>query len=206
MAVSKGLILDRQHLGKTTYPGDMGAAFDSKKDGKIGMEDTEVARTSALSHYINVEAALRGVLCVSLCHEDYGKRHETANAIAKAIPDVTFAYLALHMNSTGASLKNFYSLIGRDSRSNNGLRYATMLKAELQKFAVFKDVRLEAVSSNSPEEWQRNVYATIDGVYSGPATLFGNCLELAFMQDPVLNTDASLQLMAKAIVNAILAF
>lgn len=165
-------IFDWQHHGKPNRS-DRGAAFDVDGDGQIEHE-TELTRKYIEAARGYLES--RGHTVHVLDSGWYGTRHHQANMIALANVGPV-AYCAAHMNAGGGS----YAAVFHDTRSAGGHRLARAVGSLMG--ARFAEISRVVVQGTSAETWSRP-FATLKGIWSGPANISGICFEPAFMDNP----------------------
>lgn len=215
-----GIILDIQHTGRKSKPGDLGAAYDLDSDGhpgEPGEREVDLVRgyVSAAFDYART--------CKIPVHEfregEYGERHEWAIDIARKNPGVRWAYLACHTNAGGGR----YALTRHDYRSAGGERLAadivTALKT-LPEIALHRVAPLYptamAVKANhrdatTPSEaaWWTRGWSCIDGIYAGPSNLCGVLVEPFFGDSAAhkpLTTPEGLARVGRALVDGVIAW
>lgn len=111
----------------------------------------------------------------------YSARQVEACRRARALPRLRHTYVACHFNSSTSSTAR-HAIIGHDARSMGGKLAAEELAAAMRaRCPWLSEVQVHAVSHLSPESWQRNMYATISGIYHGPNNIAGLCLEPGFL-------------------------
>ena len=195
--ISCVVYLDRQHSGKPARPRDRGASADLDGDGKIARDEQEAAMTAR--YLLACELALleMGHVVIPISDGSYNERHARVNRYAGTFkagrPQV---YLAAHLNSGGGD----YGLIGFDHRSRSGPELANRIARQLRQVAP----ELNGVKciEAKPDDWTRNMYATISGVTQP----IGLCLEPAFLDQPAhadLLTREGLSTMGRAIAAGI---
>jgi hypothetical protein len=190
-------IFDIQHRGKPSNPTDMGAGVDIDGDKKVSVWEMEAERTTTLASFLTQVSSGKTIV---LATGNYSDRHLLASRIAKKDPINMYIYLAAHMNA-GKTSAPYYGLIGHDSRSGNGSKFADFLKKCWAGKNIVTDVRTLPVSSKDTD-YKKNVFNTIAGIWSGPSNLAGVCLELAFLEDLQANSINGLFKMAEAINEA----
>jgi len=188
------LILDIQHTGRKSKPGDMGAAYDLDGDGVTGENGerevdlvrgyTAAARDYALSLGWRVDVLDAG---------EYSERHHLAGQISKG--GGRTAYLACHVNAGRGS----YGLVRPDYRSVGGFRLAEALAASLGTLTpeitrariellypskTAASAGLRDVSTADQVAWWTRGWGCIDGIYEGPAELCGCLVEPFFIDWP----------------------
>ena len=180
------VLLDRQHLGKPSKPGDHGAVHGALRE--TDLTDGYIAAASAALR-------ARGHVVAVLTEGEYGQRHAEAIARAKAHPGMAAAYLACHVNAGGGT----YALVEHDARSAGGKRLADALAAG---FAVLPGVSRGKVIALHAGECG---WVCLDGIYAGPSTLSAALLEPGFIDVPAhagLWTAAGLERVGAAISRA----
>ena len=196
------IILDVQHAGKPSNPGDRGTGADQDRDGKIEIHEQEAELTPIIVHGASIAAAdYEGVHVHVLTRGEYADRQRQANEICKKTQEPT-AYFALHLNSASTLPSPPYALVGFDARSKGSEALARCLADAWGKAGYVAPVRIEGTTPTSAQSWQRNVNYTIAGVYAGPSLISGVCCELAFIQDTKGAGTAGLLAQGAAIVNA----
>lgn len=198
--ISAVVYLDRQHSGKPGKPADRGAAVDLDGDGKIQRDEQEAALTAR--YLLACELALleMGHVVIPIADGSYNDRHARVNQYAGSFktgrPQL---YLAGHLNAGGGD----YGMIGTDYRSRSGPELASRIARQLRQVAP----ELNGVKciEARPDNWTRNMYATISGVMQP----IGLCLEPCFMDQPShadLLTAAGLSTIGRAIAAGVDAF
>jgi hypothetical protein len=108
----------------------------------------------------------------------YGARQAEACRIARKLPKLRHSYVACHFNAGTAR----HGIIGHDARSAGGKRAAEDLAAAMRiRCPWLSAVQVHAVAHDSSEPWQRNMYATISGIFVGPSNIVGLCFEPGFL-------------------------
>jgi hypothetical protein len=155
------LILDRQHVGDPSDPGDVGAVLGDLVEAELTPVYIEAARD---------RAELAGLDVAVLDSGRYSERHAAAVRLARGRPD-RVAYVACHLNAgkdEGWRPAAFF-----DHRSRGGAVLAADVTARLGRGRAF------AARSG---DWTGNAFATIRGVYEGPANLSGLCFEPLYLE------------------------
>ena len=198
--ISAVVYLDRQHSGKPGKPADRGAAVDLDGDGKIQRDEQEAALTAR--YLLACELALleMGHTVIPISDGGYNERHARVNQYAGTFkagrPQL---YLAGHLNAGGGD----YGLLGHDYRRRSGPALASRIARQLRQVAP----ELNGVKciEARPDNWTRNMFATISGVTQP----IGLCLEPCFMDQPShadLLTAAGLSTIGRAIAAGVDAF
>ena len=198
--ISAVVYLDRQHSGKPGKPADRGAAVDLDGDGKIQRDEQEAALTAR--YLLACELALleMGHVVIPISDGSYNDRHARVNRYAGSFktgrPQL---YMAGHLNAGGGD----YGLLGYDYRSRSGPELASRIARQLRQVAP----ELNGVKciEARPDNWTRNMFATISGVMQP----IGLCLEPCFMDQPShadLLTAAGLSTIGRAIAAGVDAF
>lgn len=195
------VIFDRQHYGK---PGknDQGAGFDLDGDGRIETQERETQLTPLYYRPAKERLEAMGHKVVILDSGWYSDRHKRANQIALSNPGERVVYLACHVNAGGGD----YAAAIYDARSAGGKRLAEAVTAQLAGLPGIRRVR--AARGTPTNGWKRG-YATVKGIYAGPANISGMCLEPYFIDRPEHRFLASVQggkLIADKLVAALLAW
>lgn len=212
------VILDIQHAGIPTRPGDMGASFDLDGDGvrgESGEREVDLVRvyTPAAATYVTT----RGGRATVLESGTYGQRHATAVRIAQSDPSARCLYLANHTNAGGGR----YGLLRPDARSRAGAAAAAALGAVLgRRLPELSEVRLDPLYPDAataakagrkpfvrPDRtedwgWWTRGYACIDGIFAGPANLTAVLVEPLFIDSAAhraLTTPAGLLRVGEAL-------
>ena len=198
--ISAVVYLDRQHSGKPGRPDDRGAAVDLDGDGKIQRDEQEAALTAR--YLLACELALleMGHTVIPISDGTYNERHRRVNRYAGTFkagrPQL---YLAAHLNAGGGD----YGMIGTDYRSRSGSELASRIARQLRQVAPELN-GVKCVEAR-PDNWTRNMFATISGVTQP----IGVCLEPCFMDQPShadLLTAAGLSTIGRAIAAGVDAF
>ena len=182
--------LDRQHVGKPGKPGDLGA--------KCKFWSTHEAYMTA-EYLLAAEKELRrlGHDVIPISDGRYSDRHERFNNYASRYMGPS-CYIAAHFNAGGGD----YGASFFDARSSLGERLAVRIKTEFNK--EMPDLGRFRIIKSRPSDWTSNAFATIKGVWTGPAC--GICFEPAFLDNPwhvkLLDSDG-LQLMGRTLARAI---
>ena len=198
--ISAVVYLDRQHSGKPGRPADRGAAVDLDGDGKIQRDEQEAALTAR--YLLACELALleMGHTVIPISDGGYNERHARVNQYAGTFKaGRTQLYLAGHLNAGGGD----YGMLGHDYRSRSGPELASRIARQLRQVAP----ELNGVKciEARPDNWTRNMYATISGVTQP----IGLCHEPCFMDQPShadLLTAAGLSTIGRAIAAGVDAF
>jgi N-acetylmuramoyl-L-alanine amidase len=197
--------LDRQHQGKPTSLGDLGAWADFDLDGRADWMEQEAVLTLLYGHLYAAEA-LRGagINVYAMSDGSYADRHARANALAARHAGETLVYVALHINasaSTGAD----YGSVFYDYRSgaNAGPHVARLIAEGLRRRCPeLGDVR--AVKAR-PDNDTRKPYNTIAGV----TRPIGICFEPFFLTSPKhrpLTTPEGLQRVGLGLAEGLAAY
>ncbi len=198
--ISAVVYLDRQHSGKPGRPNDRGAAVDLDGDGKIQRDEQEAALTAR--YLLACELALleMGHTVIPISDGTYNERHRRVNRYAGTFkagrPQL---YLAAHLNAGGGD----YGMIGTDYRSRSGSELASRIARQLRQVAPELN-GVKCVEAR-PDNWTRNMFATISGVTQP----IGVCLEPCFLDQPShadLLTAAGLSTIGRAIAAGVDAF
>jgi hypothetical protein len=174
-----GLIIDIQHAGRASRPGDLGASADLDGDGKIEPEEFEARLTPIYGMSARAKAEAGGVQVLWLEGGEYGWRHKAAIECAKAQPDRRWLYVACHLNAGGGN----YGLVIADARSKAGQSAARHVADALGALPELREPRGRVVTGTTAAEgsaWPR-AWSTIDGIFAGPANLSGICFEPCFI-------------------------
>jgi len=172
------LILSRDHQGK---PGrrrnDVGAARDLDGDGDIDRDEEEAYLTEGYIQGATLAMCEPSRYCPSpvLTLGPYSERHALSNALAERCSLLPFAYIACHVNAGGGD----FGLVFHDHRSAGGKKLALSIAARLS--AACPELREVQVRACCPDDWTRNAYSTIRGIYAGPSNLAGVCFEPGFI-------------------------
>ena len=172
------VIFDRQHFGK---PGksDLGAGYDLDQDGKVELQEQEANLTPL--YYLPAKRELERLGHSVYILDDgwYADRHRKANAIARANPRTSAAYIAAHINAG----RGDYSVMISDQRSKSGASLAAALAASLTRANLAGLQRNLTRSATADNEWKRG-FSTISGIFAGPANIAGVCFEPYFIDRP----------------------
>ena len=176
-------ILDHQHRGKPNRPNDQGAAVDLDGDGTIEASETEVYLVEGYLSSCSEDLAVAGELCAWLASGHYSERHQRARVLAEhwrdfLAPVARAAYIASHLNAAGDPSAD-YGAVFFDHRSRGGEELAHEIAGELA--VLLPTVRVIAAT---PNDWTKNAYSTIRGVYRGPSYLSAVCFEPVFLTSP----------------------
>lgn len=215
-----GLILDTQHTGRASKPGDIGAAYDLDGDGhpgEPGEREVDLVRgyvAAAFDH-----ARTRKIPVHEFREGEYGERHEWAVDIARKNPGIRWAYLACHTNAGGGR----YALVRPDYRSEGGERLAVTIVDALKSLPEITLRRVEPlyptamaakrderdVSTADKAAWWTRGWSCIDGIYAGPANLCGVLVEPFFGDSAAhkpLTTPEGLARIGRALVDGVIAW
>lgn len=155
------VILDRQHLGKPSNPGDHGATYGA-------LRETDLTEAYIASAVASLEAA--GIGSTVLVEGEYADRQRQAIGIAKAEAGRVL-YVACHVNAGGGD----YGLVEYDARSIGGAQAADALAALLPTLPGVSRGRTKGLASNE------RGFICLGGVYAGPANLCGVIFEPGFI-------------------------
>ena len=175
------LILDRQHVGKGgKRRNDVGAALDLDGDGDIDRDEEESYLTEGYIQGATLAMCEPGRYIPSpvLTLGPYSERHRLSNELALRCTTLPFAYVACHVNAGGGD----FGLILHDHRSTGGKRLALAIAARLS--AACPELSEVQVKACCPDDWTRNAYSTIRGIYDGPSNIAGVCFEPGFIDCP----------------------
>jgi len=199
------LILDVQHTGRASRPGDMGAAYDLDSDGVAGEQgEREVDLVRGYVAAATTYARELGHRVTVLETGTYGQRHATAIRLAHGAPGVDHVYLACHVNAGGGA----YGLLRPDYRSAAGAARAQALAVALSRLHELRHAgampgcrvvplypsadRAGAagrdVSDAGKAGWWTRGWACLDGIYSGPSNLCGVLVEPGFIDSSAHRT------------------
>lgn len=182
-------ILDRQHLGKPSKPGDHGAVHGA-------LRETDLTEGYIAAAAETLRAA--GVEVLVLTEGEYADRHRQAIAWARTLAE-RCAYVACHVNAGGGR----YALAEYDGRSKAGAKLAAALSdacASLPGISAGKVVPLAAGERG---------WICIDGIYAGPGQLSGAIFEPGFIDAPAhaaLWTSEGLRLVGQTLAAGVLAW
>jgi hypothetical protein len=185
------LILDVQHTGRASRPGDMGAAYDLDSDGVAGEQgEREVDLVRGYVAAAQERATELGWTVHVLDTGEYSERHQRAAELARG--STKAAYFACHVNAG----KGSYALVRPDYRSTGGAILGgavasalSMLRPEITRARVeplYPDAyaaltRGRAVDTAAGAAWWTRGWSCIAGIYAGPATLSGVLVEPGFI-------------------------
>lgn len=182
------LILDIQHTGRASKPGDMGAAYDLDGDGVTGENgEREVDLVRGYAAAAVRHALALGWTVHTLESGEYSERHRRAAELATG----PAAYLACHVNAGRGS----YGLVRPDYLSSGGGRLAEAIARELGGLGEITRARVEPLypsataakaagrDASTPDRaaWWTRGWSCIDGIYQGPAGLSGVLVEPFFI-------------------------
>jgi len=219
MTPTVGLILDIQHQGRPSKPGDMGAAYDLDGDGVKGENgEREVDLVRAYVAAAREYAETLGIPVLVLDSGEYGARHVVAAAKAAEFPGYRWAYAACHTNAGGGT----YGLIRPDYRSKAGAALALSLALNLRAPEIDR-VRTDPlypgantakmagrdVSTADKVGWWTRGWSCIDGIYAGPANLAGVLVEPFFLdsrEHRALTTPEGLTRIGRLLVDGVVAW
>ena len=182
--------LDRQHVGKPGKPGDLGAECKPRFSWEAYL---------TAEYLLAAEKELRrlGHDVIPISDGRNRDRHERFNNYASRYMGPS-CYIAAHFNAGGGD----YGASFFDARSSLGERLAVRIKTEFNK--EMPDLGRFRIIKSRPSDWTSNAFATIKGVWTGPAC--GICFEPAFLDNPwhvkLLDSDG-LQLMGRTLARAI---
>ena len=171
------VILDRQHVGK---PGrnDLGAGVDLDNNGVVDFDEREANLTPILIDACRKKLEQAGAKVYVFQSGSYWSRHQRAVEIAEINPDALVPYIAQHLNAGGGS----YSAGFYDERSRNGAKLAMNIAGAFSAADLPGISRTITRQCGPVGDWT-NAYATIIGVYAGPANICGYCSEPVFMDN-----------------------
>ena len=218
-----GLILDIQHTGRKSKPGDLGAAYDLDSDGhpgEPGEREVDLVRGYATAAF--AYAADRDVQAVCLTEGQYEDRHWRAIKIARENPGTRWGYLACHTNAGGGR----YAFARPDYRSKGGERLAVAIVNALKTLPEIDLRRVEPLYPNGDTArreregaadtktaagiaWWTRGWSCIDGIYQGPSNLCGVLVEPFFGDSAAhkpLTTPEGLARVGRALVDGVIAW
>lgn len=182
-----GLILDIQHAGRPSKPGDLGASADLDRDGVVERDEYEARITPIYAGACRDLAAADGVPVLWIDAGEYPARHRMAIELAKAHPGVRWLYVACHLNAGGGD----YGLVIADGRSTGGRNAARDVAEALEALPELRRTIAGATAAEG-SDWPR-AWWTLNGIFAGPSNLSGICFEPCFMdteaQRPLLTTE-----------------
>jgi hypothetical protein len=214
------LVLDVQHAGRRSRPGDTGASFDLDGDGaRGGQGEREVDLVEGYVAAAVERCAELGLGCTVLRSGEYGARHLEAARIARGAGGLV-AYLACHVNAGGGA----YGLVRPDCRSDGGARLAASMALGLSRLPelarpgglpgcrvepLYPSARAAAadrreVSTPAAIGWWTRGWICVDGIYEGPSNLAGVLVEPLFIDSAAhraLTTTDGLRRVGRAIVD-----
>ena len=195
-------ILDRQHTGKSAHSTDLGAWADLDGDVQQDLEERE----ALLTPYYLLEAEgwlrQRGHAVIPISDGAYWERHARAATYARQLPDTRFAYVAAHLNT--AEPPGDYGAIFFDYRSSNGEDLAEAIAATLASRCP-ELARVRVIPARH-DDWTASAYATIQGIYAGPANLSAVTYEPCFLNQPqhaALLGEAGLRRLGQALAEGV---
>lgn len=177
-----GIILDIQHAGRSSRPGDLGASADLDGDGTVERDEHEARLTPLYATACQALAIRDGVKVLRIEGGEYSTRHRMAVDVAAADPGRRWLYVACHLNAGGGN----YGLVIADARSKAGQSAARHVADALGALPELREPRGRVVTGTTAAEgsaWPR-AWSTIDGIFAGPANLSGICFEPCFMDAP----------------------
>ncbi len=193
------VVLDIQHAGEPSRR-DLGASHDLDGDGIVEECEHEARLTPIYAAAAQQVLEAAGHTVVIETAGTYASRHKRTIAAAKKA-GTPAAYVACHLNAGGGD----YGLVCWDYRSECGAKMAKLVGAALTlEFSsdelrrVYPAEKSACAPSKKPgalsEAWKWEMlpkydgsvfwprpYATISGIYRGPATLSAICFEPVFM-------------------------
>lgn len=173
-----GLILDIQHAGKPSRPGDLGASADLDGDGVVERDEHEARLTPLYAAACRAHAAQDGVKVLWIDGGEYPARHKMAVELAKSDPSRRWLYVACHLNAGGGN----YGLVIADKRSAAGRVAAGFVADALGKLPELSRTIVGTTDAEG-SDWPR-AWSTVRGIYDGPWNLSGICFEPCFMDQP----------------------
>ncbi len=173
-------ILDRQHTGKSAASADMGAWADLDGDGVQTIREYEALITPRYLWHAEVCTRSHGHLVIPMSDGTYTERHARAAKYASQAPQQRFAYVAAHLNA--GNPPGEYGSIFYDERSSGGKALALAIADGLR--ARCPELARVRTFPSSRNDWTANAFATIAGIYTGPANLAGVCFEPCFINQP----------------------
>lgn len=159
------VVLDRQHLGKPSKPGDHGAIYGALRETDLTDGYIAAARASLERHGHDVQVLAEG---------EYGPRQRSAVALARLRRD-RVAYVACHVNAGGGT----YALAEYDERSEGGCELAHAVAALKQRGLPGITAQRTAPLGPGSRGW-----VCIAGIYAGPPNLSGVIFEPGFIDAP----------------------
>lgn len=162
-------ILDIQHAGRPSRPGDLGASGPAGRE--VDLVRVYVDRARSCLEQLGVDVWV-------LTEGEYAERHQFACGLVRAQQPDRAAYVACHLNAGGGD----YGLVIRDSRSTGGRWLAEVLAHRLEAELVppLSRVRASWTSAEADSPFPR-AWGCIRGIYQGPPQLAGVLAEPAFL-------------------------
>lgn len=172
-------LLDIQHAGRPSRPGDLGA------------QGREVPLVRRYVEQARLHLETLGVEVLVLEQGEYAERHRYACDLVRAQQPDRAAYVACHLNAGGGD----YGLVVRDHRSRMGAELAEVLVRHLEGELVPPLSRVRASWTSDAAAPFPRAWGCIRGIYQGPAQLAGVLAEPCFLdrvEHQVLLEDAGL--------------
>lgn len=171
------LIFDRQH-------GDKGRAgkFDTGAVVEAG-DGTQLVEVLLTEVYLRAAMAAAEEAGEPIAYFEsgaYTTRHRRARALAEELFPRPCAYVAGHLNAGPPEAG--YGALFYDFRSSGGARLANYVLIELARACPELD-SVKAIPAR-PDDWTKNAYYTIKGIFPGPSNLSAICAEPAFLTSP----------------------
>jgi hypothetical protein len=198
------VFLDRQHFGKPSpNDKDRGVAVDLDGDGDVDSQEALLTPRYIAACKAHLESLGHTVTLID--QGTYPDRHAQVCALAKALPasERPAAYVACHLNAGGGE----YGLVVHDGRSSGGKRMADRVRGALRAEFTPAELATVRVEAGTPDDWTRNAYYTVKGIYAGPAHLAGICYEPVFVDTHRgLLSPANLDRMGVALAKGLMAW
>jgi N-acetylmuramoyl-L-alanine amidase len=165
--MTKTVFLDRQHAGQIHKPSDLGAF--SRLVGRAEADMT-------LDYLAAAERYLRAlkVDVINISDGRYKDRHRRVIDYAQRAGGVS-VYVAAHLNAGGGD----YGAMFHDHRSTMGKEVSEYIGDALSD--ACPELNKVIVKSSQPDDWTKNAFATISGVYAGKPC--GVCFEPCFVDN-----------------------
>lgn len=170
------VILDRQHVGRTTP--DQGVRADLDGDGRIAVWEQEAQLTPLYLLAMERRLMEMGHRVVCMSDGSYAERHARAGALARshAAGAGPVVYCAAHLNAAGGD----YGLLMHDHRSEGGRALAEALRPVLG--SACPELRRVLVYPARPGDWTERALYCLQGIYQTRAV--GLVLEPCFVDRP----------------------
>ncbi len=178
------------HIGRVAADISKGATHDNKWE------------VLYIPHYIQSMSEVflkKGIHCMVDGVDAYSKRHTRATGFASGYTKV--AYLSCHLNWFPQDRRQrpmfFY-----DYRSSGGRRLASSIVESIR--TSWTEPRPPNLCASMGDDWTRNAFHCIRGVYSGPKNISAVCCEPLAMNGEPAVTVTSVKKIGKSIAHGVI--